>query len=1051
MRSLSAEYRGTLAWFARNPVAANLLMTLILGFGLITAMGIRTEAFPPFPPNSLNVVVSVPGSSPEEIEESVAVKIEEALNGVIGIKQIVTSIGESSVNVQISSLDGFSLTKLKDDVKERVDNISTFPLQAEKPLITEETDERHVLSVEVSGDVSDYTLEKVAKRVRDELVSIPEVSRVGIAGLTEKEISIEISKLRLQEYGLTIEQVAQAIQGASINQSGGNIKTDHGNITLRMQQQAYQAIDFRGVVVRQGENGSVVYLSDVGVVREMPIEKELFNRFNGKSSLSIAVALQGSDSITVTADAVRAQLEGLADKSWLPESVQLTVWNDASQMIRERLYLMGKNALSGIFMVVLMLALFLNFRVALWVAIGIPVSFAGTFIVMGPQFLNYSLNELTTFGFIIVLGVVVDDAIVIGEAVYSEKESSNGNDDPIETTIRGASHVAVPATFGVLTTVAAFLPLLFIQSEMGELFGSIAVVVIVTLLFSLIESKWILPAHLVNLEINSPGSRFSSSTPVRYWTQVQSKVDGVMFAFVDRAYKPVFQWAIAHQYTSLCLFLALFVVIVGLVPAGQVRSVFFPDIESPNVQAKLIMKTGRGSDQLSEASKAIENAVLKIREELQLAYPDDKKAIRHSYSVSESERKARFIIELAPDSERSFSTREVITRWRNNIGKIDGVKSLDIYAKEAEEFSDIQIHVSAPDSKDLEFITEAVKKKLRNYKGLSNIKTSYDEGDLQLDIQLKPEAYRLGLNETQVAQQIRNVLYGYEVQRIQRGREELKVWVRYPKGDRDQLSDLNEVRIKTIAGLDVPLSAVATLARSESTTNIERINKHRTASVTAQSDKESVSSANILDHLSTNFFPALQIKYPGLYIEMDGDAAEEKAAQGSLLTGFLLGLCLIYALLAIPLKSYIEPLVIMAVIPFGVIGAIIGHIIVGIPLSILSFFGLLALSGVVVNDALVLTSRYKDYKHEKLSDKEAIWAAANSRFRPIFLTSITTFVGLAPLLLETSEQAQILIPMAVSLGFGIMFATVINLLIIPILLCISQDVRALYKRKVSYL
>lgn len=1072
MTSVGSKNRSVLAWFTRNPVAANLLMALILVFGLVTALTIRTEAFPLFPPNSLNIQVSFPGSSAEELEESIAVKIEESLNGIAGIKQMITSISDASVSVQLISVDGYSLKKLKEDVKTRVDGLSTLPQQAEKPIVTEETDERHVLSIEISanaslgaihavrGAISDDMLEKTAKRIRDELAAIPEVSKVSIAGLLAKEICIEVSRARLQEYDLTIEQVAQAARRASINLSGGTIKTDYGNITLSIHQQAYQAIDFADVVVRQNDSGSLVFLSDVATIREEPIEQHVFNRFNGKDTLSIAVSLQGNDSVTVTADAVKARLEKIKQAAWMPAGIELTVWKDSSQMIGERLSLMGKNALFGMLLVALLLALFLNLRIALWVAFGIPVAFAGAFVLMGPQFLNYSLNELTTFGFIMVLGIVVDDAIVIGEAVYSEKENADKarsaditdtSASAVEATIRGASRVAVPATFGVLTTVAAFLPLLFIGSQLGALFGTIAMMVIICLLFSLVESKWILPSHLAQINVHSIQDSSNRTTLSHYWRQLQHNIEQALQTFVTRYYQPIFHWAIGHRYTAMCLFVAVFIITLGLVAAGQVRTVFFPDIESGNVQAKLVMQAGHGRDRLEQVSKAIEQAVLQTREAIQSDYPQDfqssnSNAIRHSYSVSEGARKASFFIELASDAERSFSINEVIERWRQqidqNIAGLDGIKSLDVYAEGPEEaFSDIQIYLAAPNKAELDTIAEGLKQKLRSYKGLNNIKTGQDESELELDIQLKPEAYRLGLNETAIAQQLRHLFYGYEVQRIQRGSEEISAWVRYPRNDRDQLSDLSRVIIKTPAGQEVPFNAVASFERKASASSIVRLDKHHVVSVTAQSDKDTVSATRILAHLKEHYFPVLQARYPSLMIIMDGEAAEEDIASGSLLKGFVLGLCLIYGLLAIPLKSYLQPLVIMAVIPFGIIGAILGHMVMGMPLNLLSFFGVLALSGVVVNDALVLTSRYNDFIREGLDYSQAIWAAARSRFRAILLTSITTFAGLLPLLFERSEQAQVLIPMAISLGFGILFATVINLLIVPVLLGVAQGVR----------
>lgn len=1035
---------GTIAWFTRNPVAANLLMLMILIGGISTALKVRTEAFPPFPPNSLTIEVVVPGVSADEVEESVAIKIEQALEGLEGVKEMSTSVEESSASVTVTKTESYSLSKLKEAVKSRVDSISTFPLQAERPRITVESDERHVLNLDISGEVDENTLSKAAKRIRDQLLAMPQVSRVALGGLVEKEISIEVSELALRQYGLSIETIALAVQQHSVSLLGGSITTDYGTINLRTRQQGYYSQDFARTVVRHSADGALLRLSDIATVRETPIEKELFSRFNGQSSLSLNVSLQGNDSVTTTADAVKDQIGSIQSAGWLPEGIELTIWADSSKMIRDRLGLMINNALTGMLLVVLMLALFLNLRIALWVAVGIPVSFAGTMILMGPHVLNYSLNELTTFGFIAVLGIVVDDAVVIGESIYSEKEAAGANDpDPVGTTVTGAMRVATPATFGVLTTVAAFLPLTLVGSQMAAMFSAIAVVVIACLLFSLIESKWMLPAHLAHLQIHADDVVGRNRLSV-YWGNLQAGINAALRRFVERRYQPLLRTTLAHRYSALCIFLALFASTMALVPGGQVRTVFFPNIESGNVRAKLVMNSGAGTDKLDKAARQIEAAALQTRGEYLKQFPDDVNAVRHSYSASTGNRSAAFFIELASDAERSFTSDDLVKRWRKNIGDLDGVKSLNIFAEGASEgVAGIEIYLSASSSDQLKPITDALKTELRSFKGISNVKTGFDEGELELDVRLKPVASTLGLSEGDVAQQIRNVFYGYEVQRIQRGNDEIRAWVRYPKADRNQFSDLSKVFIRTPAGDAVPLDTVATLTRTESPVGITRINQRRVVSVSAKSDKASASASRVLSLLQTDFFPKLQSQYPGLTILVAGEAAEANVATGSLFRGFLLALAMIYGLLAIPLKSYTEPLVIMSAIPFGIIGAITGHLIIGIPMSILSFFGLLALSGVVVNDALVLTSRFNDFRHTGLGFSEAISEATRSRFRAILLTSITTFVGLLPLMFERSEQAQFLKPMAVSLAYGILFATVINLLIVPVLLTIREDIQYL--------
>lgn len=1038
--------QGILAWFVHNPVAANLLMLAILILGLCSALIIRTESFPSFPPNTITIFVPFPGGSPQEVEEGVAIKIEEALNGVDGIKKISSAIDENGASVTINKNDGYSLARLKDDVKLRIDSISSFPVQAEKVVISEEQAERQVVNVEVHGLAGHYTLKESARRVRDELLKLPEVNKVTTEGARVYEVNVELREAELRRFNVSFDDVAQAIQKNSINLSGGRIKTNAGVISLRTAQQRYYRPDFESIIVRSDSRGGHIRIRDIATVNDGYEEQQYHTRFNRHPTVSLSVRLLGNDSITDAATAVRKRIHAIQQEKWLPEGVELTSWYDESLIIRDRLSLMSKNALSGITLVLIMLALFLNLRVAAWVALGIPISFAGAFLVMGPSFLNYSLNELTTFGFIVVLGIVVDDAIVIGESIYSEKEKLKGKDNnPSATTITGASKVVVPATFGVLTTVAAFLPLTLISSEMGKIFGAIAVVVIVCLIFSLIESKWILPAHLAHLDINK-----KSHHPIaKQWERLQKAIESGLQRLIHQHYTPLLKTVIQYRYTALCVFIAAFILVIGLLPSGIVRTVFFPDIEIEVAKAELKVHAGLGVEHTKRITQAIEDAAYKTSDEFTQQYDLNEPAIKYIYAFSIEEDKAQAYIEIVGGSQREFPVQDVVNAWRKNIGVLQGVEYLDISRMGPGAENDIEVELSGPDNARLNQAAQALERKLASYQGVYDIKQSQADGNTELQIELKPEAYTLGLSYSDVAHQVRNAIYGFEAQRIQRGRDEVKVKVRYPQNERRSQTDLDKIRIRTPNSGTVPLLDIVELQRGESPSSIYRIDKQRVIAITARSDKSTISAREVLGELSLGYFPELQQQYPGISINLDGEAAEEERAMRSLGLGFLLALTLIYALLAIPLKSYSEPLVIMFAIPFGIIGAIIGHLIVGIDMSILSFFGLLALSGVVVNDSLVLTSRFNDLKQQGLGLSQAISEAGVSRFRAIFLTSITTFVGLLPLLAERSLQAKFLIPMAVSLGFGILFATVITLLIIPVLLCINHDLRHWWSKKIT--
>lgn len=1030
--------KGWIAWFAYNPVAANLLMFSLLIVGFFTLSDLRTEGFPEPSPTSVTVSVDFDGGSPENVEEGAAIKVEEALNGIEGVYRISTLVTSDNATVTIIGNDGYPVADLKEDVKARVDAISTFPEQVDSVVITEAQEERHVLYVQVYGDTDQDTLKRVSKKIRKGLLGLSTVNKVTLNGARDFEINIEVNEEKLRAYDLSFAEVAQAVQGASVNLSAGELQTSAGTITLQSRKQSYHGNEFSNVIIRSSLSGGIVRLRDIAIVRDGYTEQKVLSTFQGKPSLNLDVELIGRDSVINASDDVRKFVEDVQLESWIPETIDFAVWSDEADNVRDSLSLLSSNALVGMCLVLVLLALFLHPKIALWVAVGIPVSFAGAIFVMGPSFLDYSLNDLTTFAFIIVLGIVVDDAIIIGESIFTHKKRDGGG---VETAVRGLKAVATPATFGVLTTMAAFYPLTTFTGNFSGPFRMIAVVVIICLFFSLVESKLILPAHLARIDVNKTrGKNVVFGTLER----VRGVVERGLEVFVHTRYQPFLKTVVAHRYQSLCGFFTILILAIGLVTSGVVRTVFFGEDEGNLLYAQVTMRVGTAAEDTHEAARKIARSVRAASSEIKEKYSLEADPVLYAYTQSSSDEVASIIVEIMPGSKRPFYSQEFLDAWRASTGEIPQAKELSFYV-DFEGSENLQIELSSADKASLEEATRHLQQKVGAFNGVYDIRTNLDNNVSALSVDLKPEANFLGLRNVDVINQLRSAVFGFEVQRIQRNEEEIRVKVRYPHTERNSISDLEKMRIRTNTGSAVPLIQVADIRRDAMQPEITRINGERVLVLTAQIDEEVITPTEINNAVESTVMPLIAKAYPGVDMEITGEGAAEKEASSQLSSGFILGLLMIYALLAIPLKSYIEPVIIMLAIPFGVIGAIIGHMIVGIPISLLSFFGILALSGIVVNDALVLVSRYNQIRKSGVPYAEAVVEAGVSRFRAVFLTSITTFVGLAPLLQERSEQAQTLIPMAVSIAFGILFATVITLLIIPVLLGVHSDIKDLMK------
>ena len=1031
--SAAPRNEGWIGWFARNGVAANLLMLIILAMGLVTATNMRTEGFPADPPRNVTVTVNFNGASPEDVEEGAAIKVEQALNGLQGIKQITTTITSDAAVVSINSLPDYPMDKLKTDVKDRVDAITTFPAQVESTTITLEQEERHVIYVQLMGGRDHATLKEAARRVRETLLALPAVSKVTTEGARIPEIRVELLDEKLRAYGLSFDEVAEAVQGRSVSLSAGTLEAANGALSLQSRNQAYFGSDLLDTRIRVSPDGGVVRLSDVAQVVDGFTDDPILSIYKAQPSIRLDVQLIGKDSITQTSDAVQETLAELRDAPWMPSDLVIESWQDEAQSIRDRLGLMSKNALTGMALVFVMLALFLDLRVAFWVAVGIPVSFAGALYMMGPSWYDYSLNDLSTFGFIITLGIVVDDAIVTGENIYAHKRRDGGG---IDTAIRGALEVATPATFGVLTTVAAFYPLTTISGDFGGSFRIIAVVVILCLLFSLVESKFILPAHLAHLDL-SPKPR--KSWPARAWQALQSRVDAAMQWVIRALYLPLLRAALAHKLQAVMVFVASLLFALGLVMHGIVQTNFFPENDSARVYMDVTLESGAPARRTEEVAQALEASLVEAAAGLQADYAMQDSPVANYYISSTQTEKLLISVALIDGTSRQFGSTEFVARWRAAAGTPAGVRQMELYA-DFDGVEDLRFGLSSDDPAEATAALVRLQAHLQGMPALYDILTDLDNETLELSFELLPEGEALGLTNRDVITQIRNAVFGFEAQRIQRGDEEVQVRVRYPEGERNSVADLSRIRLRTPAGGTVPLDTVVRLNQRDTLLELKRIDGARTLEIRAKVDKEQSSVTDVVAGLEAGFFATLKSEYSGLGITISGEAAEEEEATSQLSSGFVLGLMLIYALLAIPLKSYTQPFIIMLAIPFGIVGAVLGHLVIGIPVSLLSFFGILALSGVVVNDSLVLVSRYRQNRTDNMTSHAALMDAGGSRFRAVMLTSITTFAGLIPLVLETSEQAQFLIPMAVSLAFGVLFATLITLIFIPVLLGLAHAV-----------
>jgi multidrug efflux pump subunit AcrB len=1042
--------RRLIEWFAANGVAANLLMLLLIVMGVLTLVGIKQEVFPEFSADLVTVRVPYPGAAPEEVEEGVVIRIEEKIQDLPEIKEIRSTAAENMGTVLIEAVDGSDLQKLLNDVKSRVDSIDTFPVEAEEPIVEAAVIRRQVMDVAISGDTDERSLKRLGERVRDDLAALPGISQVELSATRPYEISIEVSETALRRWGLTFQQVADAVRRSSLDLPGGKVETSGGEVLLRTEGQAYVGPDFEELPLVTLADGSRIRVGDVATVVDGFAETETWSRFDGVPAVLVQVFRVGDQSALDIEKIVNDYLEQA--RKGVPEGIALTVWDDRTEILRSRLDLLIRNGRNGFLLVVLVLALFLKLRLAAWVSLGIPISFLGAIALMPT--LDVSISLISLFAFIVVLGVVVDDAIIVGENIYSNFQHGKAG---LRAAVDGATEVSKPVFIAILTTVAAFAPLLGVTGNIGKIMRVIPLIVIPTLLFSLVESLLILPNHLSHMHhLPEKSPRFAIG---RYWNRLQDFLAKGLERMIDRLYRPTLKVAIEWRYLTLACMIFLLLLTAGVVRSGWLQFNFMPDVEGDNTAAYLALPQGTPASSTVVVLQELEDAAKELAEELDSEFGGE--PIRHVMTTvgqqpfrnaagpaalnitadGASGNLGEVNLELVSAEERRISSSEIANRWREKVGAIPDAEELTYSSSLFASGEAINLELSGPDVNALKDVAIVLGQELASYPGVRDISDTFRAGKRQIQLNVTTEAEAAGVSKADLARQVRQAFYGEEVQRILRGRDEIKVMVRFPADQRSSLGDLENLRFRTPTGVEIPFSTAATMESTRGPASIQRKDRRRVVNVTADVDEQVGNANEIIADLQANVLPDLMADHPGVRYSLAGEQEDQKETLVGLAKGFFIALFAIYGLLAIAFRSYLQPVIVMSAIPFGLIGAIWGHIAMGLNLTILSMFGIVALTGVVVNDSLVMVDFINRAFRRDHRLAEAIRRAGSSRFRPILLTSLTTFAGLTPLLLEKSLQAQFLIPMAVSLAFGVLFATLITLILVPSLYSILEDLR----------
>jgi multidrug efflux pump subunit AcrB len=1013
---------------ARNSVTANLLMLALLFGGLYMTTRIQQEVFPAFEMDRVTVRIAYPGATPEEVEQGVVLAVEEAVRSLDGIDEVRSTATEGSARVALELLAGADAQMVYQDVQQTVARITTLPDDTERPRITLDVHKHGVVDIQVYGDADEHALYHAAQRAREALLQKPEITQVDLEGARALEVHIEIPEANLRAHDLTLKEVAQTVRAMAIDRAGGSIETRGGEILLRINERRQWAREFEALPLIQGEGGVLVRLGDIARVREGFADSNWSATFNGKRAIGVNVSRIGTQTPLGISKAVKDALPGI--RATLPPQIELKILRDRSEVYMQRLSLLLKNGFIGLALVLILLSLFLEFKLAFWVTVGIPTAFLGALLFMPG--IGVSINMVSLFAFIVALGIVVDDAIIAGENIYEYRQRGM---DFLEASIHGARDIAIPISFSILTNIVAFLPILFVPGSFGKIWAVIPLVVSSVFLISWVEALFILPAHLAHVK-DRRSTRWGEALHQR-----QQRFSLAFRHFVEDVYGPFLRMAVRHRYLTVTCALALLAVVVSIPLSGRMGFILMPKVESDRADTTVTLPVGTPMARV----EAVRDRLLAALNKVIADHGGDQ--LSKGVFALVNENKVSIRAYLQPPGERPISTAEVAKLWRKGVGTIPGTESSRFESDRGGPGSgaSISVELSHSDSAMLDRASSALAEQLGQFSNVKDIDDGYTPGKKQFDFRLTAEARSLGFTANEIGNQIRAAFYGAEALRQQRGNDEVKVVARLPEEERQRVYDLEQMLIRTPAGGYVPLAQVVEFKPGRAFTEIERRGGRRTVTVTANVEPIS-ETARILGTVKGEVLPALLNDYPGLSYSFEGRQASLREAVDSFFVSVSGALIVIFALLAVPFRSYTQPLIVMSAIPFGAVGAILGHLLMGYNLSMISVMGMIALGGVVVNDALVMINYANTLRREGMAAFEAMVAAGVRRFRPILLTTVTTFGGLAPMIFETSRQARFMIPMAISLGYGILFATAITLVLVPSLYLILEDLSRLRHR-----
>ncbi len=1035
--------KGLIAWFIDNHVAANILMLLFVIGGVVSVKNMRTETFPSIDPRLVTVSVSYPGATPSEVADSITNRIEEDLTGIEGVKRVSSTASEGRGLVSVELLDFADADEVYNDVETAVNSLNDFPPQnAERPIITKVRVTPEVMTLALHGDVDELTLKYWAETIEDEIKILKGVSFTSVSGVRDYQISIEIKEAALQKYKLSLMDVRNAVQRFSEDVPAGMVESKQGDVLLRVQEKKNTGKEYEKIVLRTLPDGSSLTVGDVGKVIDELEDINIVSKFNNERAAFIDIKRNDTDDTLKVANTIKKYLQTVK----LPEGIKLSLANDRTVILKDRISLMVRNALLGFVLVFLILLLFLDLKLAFWTSAAIPISFLGGLMIMTA--LGYSLNMITLFALIVVLGIVVDDGIVVGESIFNAQEEGKDNGN---TVLKGMKAVIAPVTIGVLTTMAAFAPLIFSTGTFGQIIGFIPVVVIAILFVSMIEAYFILPSHL------SHAGRWSRG----FMADVRDKVTDKLNVFIDRWFMPVATVALRWRYAMIAGFIAIAVMTASLVTSGVMRFVFFPDVEGDRLFVTVNMPLGTPFDVTKKTMLTVEGYINQVRKDIDKgksmsAFESISVTIgevsaqsggpKGSMSAQAANHIGQVRVQLVPTDFREYSASQIEDKIRAYIDDIPGIETLAYQSSMLGEEADVEVELSHANEDLLIESSERLKQSLKSIQGTKEVTDSFEEGKEEYVFKLNAQGLAVGLTPSELGQQLRSAFYGVEAQRFQRGASEVVVYVRYPKEERESLGMLKNVRIRLANGKEVPLKAVADIKTQRGYAQILTVDGRRIVNVSGDVNSEVVTAEEVIAKLQKEILPELQSRYPGLSYSFEGESRDRKEDLQSLAKNMLIALLLIYILLGAQLRSYVQPFIIMSAIPFGVVGAILGHLVLGYDLTFISLFGIVALSGVVVNDSVVLVDYLNHHLRSGKTIGESALIAVRRRFRPILLTTLSTSLGLLPILLETSRQAQFLIPMVISLATGIVFSTIVILFLVPCLILIVEDVKGLLRR-----